>query len=83
MLKRRNINIELEIPLQNSNGQSPCVKTPEEIVRGMDSTDSNSNFEAVQATRKMLSRERQPPIDVMISYGIVPKLVRFLDNSNE
>lgn len=83
MLKRRNINIDLESPLQDSNGQSPCIKTPEEIVRLMDSSDPNSNFEAVQATRKMLSRERQPPIDIMISFGIVPKLVRFLDSLNE
>lgn len=69
--------------MQISNGQSPITKTPEEIVMGMDSSDLDSNFEAVQATRKMLSRERQPPIDIMISHGIVPKLVRFLDYSDE
>lgn len=82
-MKRRNINIDLESPLQESNGQSPCTKSPEEIVIGMDSPDAGSNFEAVQATRKMLSRERQPPIDLMISHGIVPKLVRFLEYSSE
>lgn len=83
MLKRRNINVDLELPLQERNGQSPCAKSPEEIVIGMDSPDTDRNFEAVQATRKMLSRERQPPIDLMISHGIVPKLVRFLEYSNE
>lgn len=50
---------------------------------GMDSANIESNFDAVQATRKMLSRERQPPIDLMISHGIVPKLVRFLECSEE
>lgn len=69
--------------MQNSNGQSPCTKTPEEIVIGMDSSNIDINFEAVQATRKMLSRERQPPIDLMISHGIVPKLVQFLEYSEK
>ncbi len=81
-MKRRNINSDdLESPLKESNGQSPCAKTPEEILMGMDSTNVDNNFDAVQATRKMLSRERQPPIDLMIHHGIVPKLVRFLDCS--
>ncbi|XP_037038020.1 importin subunit alpha isoform X2 [Bradysia coprophila] len=83
ILKRRNINIDPEFALQDSNGQSPCTKTPEEILFGMDSASVEHIFDAVQSTRKMLSRERQPPIDLMIRHGIVPKLVTFLDYSDD
>ncbi|KAJ6649725.1 Importin subunit alpha, partial [Pseudolycoriella hygida] len=82
ILKRRNIQIDEESPLQVSNGQSPCHLSPEEIVMGMESANQEKIFEAVQAARKMLSRERSPPIEAMISFGIVPKLVHFLGYSD-
>ena len=34
---------------------------------------------AAQAARKMLSRERNPPIQMMIEHGIVPLLVTVLE----
>lgn len=83
MFKRRNLDVESESPLKDSNGQSPSIMSTEEILIGMNSSNTDKNFEAVQASRKMLSRERQPPIDFMINHGIVPKLVRFLDCSAE
>jgi hypothetical protein len=42
------------------------------------STDENEQFKATQACRKVLSRERNPPIDHMIRSGVVPRCVDFL-----
>lgn len=82
LFKRRNIDdLDVTSPLKENNGQSPTITlTLEEIVKGMHSTDPAKLFEATQAARKMLSRERNPPIDVMIGQGIVPICVRLLEN---
>jgi importin subunit alpha-1/8 len=82
--KRRNIDIEDPTsPLQEVNGQSPVQLTLEEIVAGCNSRDKKREFAAVQAARKMLSRERNPPIDTMIGLGIVPICVKFLANADD
>lgn len=81
MFKRRNINEEdITSPLKESNGQSPVQMTVDEIVAAMQSTDPERQFAGMQAARKMLSRERNPPIDLMIGHGIVPICIRFLQN---
>ena len=81
LFKRRNINDdELTSPLKESNGQSPVQMTVDEIVLAMNSPDAERQFVGVQAARKMLSRERNPPIDLMIVHGIVPLCIRFLQN---
>lgn len=84
LLKRRNIDIETEAsatsPLKENNCQSPqSTLTVEEIFEGMRSDDELRIFAATQAARKMLSRERNPPIDVMVQHGIVPICTTFLD----
>ncbi|XP_076372338.1 karyopherin subunit alpha [Tachypleus tridentatus] len=50
----------------------------EEIVQGISSQDEALNFQAAQSARKILSRERNPPIDSLIQAGVVPIFVRFL-----
>lgn len=81
LLKRRNIReAEATSPLQESNGQSPVTTDINEIVNGMLSSDPKVQFEYTQHARKMLSRERNPPIDIIIGHGIVPMLVKFLEN---
>lgn len=81
--KRRNIeDDDITSPLKENNGQlhqSPITLTLDEILQGMASTNVDTNFEATQGARKMLSRERNPPIDLLISRGIVPICVKFLD----
>ena len=83
LLKRRNIEIaEPTSPLQESNGQSSPVAamTLEEIMSSIKSSNPQTQFHAVQAVRKMLSRERNPPIDTVIEMGLVPALIRFLED---
>jgi importin subunit alpha-1/8 len=82
LLKRRNIEIqEPTSPLQESNGQSPttCLSI-EEIMVAI--KNPSMQFNAVQSIRKMLSRERNPPIDIVIEQGLVPVLIHFLNDSN-
>ncbi|KAH8334235.1 importin subunit alpha [Drosophila kikkawai] len=83
MFKRRNINDEdLTSPLKELNGQSPVQLSVDEIVAAMNSEDQERQFIGMQSARKMLSRERNPPIDLMIGHGIVPICIRFLQNAN-
>ncbi|KAK4883597.1 hypothetical protein RN001_006916 [Aquatica leii] len=52
--------------------------TSEEILMGLMSSDESIQFKATQACRKVLSREKNPPIDHMIRSGVVPRCVEFL-----
>ena len=53
----------------------------QEIVAGIQSEDAKKQFEATQTCRKMLSRERNPPINDVIKTGVVPRLVFFLQTA--
>lgn len=82
MLKRRNIEVdEPTSPLQESNGQQAALPmTLEEIMANIMNPNPAIQFSAVQAVRKMLSRERNPPINTVIEMGLVPTLISFLDD---
>jgi len=49
-----------------------------DIAIGIQSSDSDSQFAAIQSCRRLLSRERKPPIDDVIQAGVLPRLVEFL-----
>jgi len=51
----------------------------DEIITGMNSGNEQIQLQAVQACRKMLSREKNPPIDEMINKGVVPLCIQFLN----
>jgi len=81
--KRRNVGPDEDLalsPLQE-NKQSPLLSI-EEIQNGIQSLDGHKQLQATQSARKILSRERNPPIDVMINLGILPRLVEFLSHSD-
>lgn len=83
MLKRRNVNTEEEpvSPLQEKKQPTVQMTIPE-ICKAVGSSDSAVQFNAVQTARRMLSRERQPPITNIIRAGLVPKFVTFLSHDD-
>merc|ERR1711962_1899930 len=83
--KRRNVQVSDDesdtgySPLKDrTNAQQPLM-TVDEIKTGIFSTDFKVAFKATQAARKILSRERNPPIDVLIEAGAVPHFIRLLE----
>ena len=52
--------------------------TLEAIVRGIQSDDVKVQQQATQSCRRILSREKQPPIDAIIEANVIPRLVSFL-----
>lgn len=82
LFKRRNIDVNATSPLKESNSPSSpdLYSSLEDIVKHMKSGDELTVFRATQAARKMLSQERNPPIETLIGYGIVPLCVCFLDS---
>jgi len=57
--------------------QAPILSI-QEIVSGIQSSNSDSQFTATQSCRRILSRERKPPIDDVVEAGVLPRLVEFL-----
>lgn len=78
--KRRNVCLDDEplSPLQDQSNKSNEAMSYDEITAGIMSSDAEKQFMATQAARKILSRERNPPIDILISAGIIPRCVEFL-----
>ncbi|XP_067945718.1 importin subunit alpha-5-like [Watersipora subatra] len=85
LMKRRNV-AEADVtepvsPLQERSSNvdaSTMAMTMPEIIAAINCSDPEQHMKAVQVTRKILSRERNPPIDDFISAGLVPRLVSFL-----
>ncbi|KAL1456474.1 hypothetical protein WDU94_001205 [Cyamophila willieti] len=89
LFKRRNIdnvedseeelNTSAEVSSQ-ANIMSPIKLSVPEMIEGMKSEDPKTRMIATRSARKMLSKERNPPIDDLIQAGVVPICVRLLDD---
>uniref|UniRef100_A0A1B0AHA6 IBB domain-containing protein n=1 Tax=Glossina pallidipes TaxID=7398 RepID=A0A1B0AHA6_GLOPL len=79
LLKRRSVKEDdLISPLKEPNSQSATSMSLGEIILTMHSEDPEKQFAGMQGARKLLSREQNPPIDLMIGQGIVPICIQFL-----
>lgn len=76
LLKRRNVTEDTDT-LSPVHNKVP-VMSMEEIVQGIRSPDPELKLQATQSARRILSRERNPPIDSMIQAGVLPTFVEFL-----
>ncbi|XP_014479013.1 PREDICTED: importin subunit alpha [Dinoponera quadriceps] len=77
--KRRNLNTEEEVLNLSCEAISPGFSTIEDIVAAMKSPDETLQLQATQTCRKLLSREKHPPIETIINRGIVPRCVELLN----
>lgn len=76
--KRRNIpDSEL-----SEDCEDKTIISVSEIVNNAKSPDPTVQLEAVQAARKLLSSDRNPPIDELLEAGILPILVNCLSSDN-
>uniref|UniRef100_A0A8D9E4N4 Importin subunit alpha-5 n=1 Tax=Cacopsylla melanoneura TaxID=428564 RepID=A0A8D9E4N4_9HEMI len=89
LFKRRNIdNVEdseedLDTSAEASargSCMSPIKMSVPEMIEGMKSDNPQIRMIATRSARKMLSKERHPPIDELIQAGVVPICVALLDD---
>ena len=86
--KRRNVCLDDSMdgptsPFQEKNGQPAPLPTLEEIRHGIFSDQTGNQYLFTQAARKILSRERNPPIDTLINSGVIPRMVEFLQRNED
>uniref|UniRef100_A0A8C9VS39 Importin subunit alpha n=1 Tax=Scleropages formosus TaxID=113540 RepID=A0A8C9VS39_SCLFO len=82
-LKRRNVcgfPEETTSPTQDSsqNRKPTDYWTIDDLVEGVNSHSLGGQLRAAKAARKLLSRQKDPPIDEIISSRLISKLVDFL-----
>ncbi|KAF3843372.1 hypothetical protein F7725_002221 [Dissostichus mawsoni] len=83
LLKKR--NVPLEDSLEDSDVDSDFKGqnvTLEAILQNATSDNAVVQLSAVQAARKLLSSDRNPPIDDLIKSGILPILVKCLERDD-
>jgi hypothetical protein len=55
-----------------------CFQLAEEMISGVFGDDAERQLDATTKFRKLLSKEKNPPIEKVIDCGVVPRFVEFL-----
>uniref|UniRef100_A0A061QX28 Importin subunit alpha n=1 Tax=Tetraselmis sp. GSL018 TaxID=582737 RepID=A0A061QX28_9CHLO len=81
LLKRRTIAGNEAAATTASSNQSVAQKLESlpAMVAGVNSEDSQVQLDATTQFRKLLSIERNPPIEEVIKQGVIPRFVQFLE----
>lgn len=79
--KRRNVPFSVSTD-EDDNEKNLAKINLKELVKKAESPNPVEQLQAVQSARKLLSSDRNPPIDPLIESGILPILVRCLEQHN-
>jgi len=79
LLKKR--NVPTLDSTDSEDNEKPTTQSLETIVANANSQEPEIQLGAVQAARKLLSSDRNPPIDDLITSGILPILVNCLSRN--
>uniref|UniRef100_A0A8C8SAJ3 Importin subunit alpha n=1 Tax=Pelusios castaneus TaxID=367368 RepID=A0A8C8SAJ3_9SAUR len=82
ILKRRNISFSFMEENLSPEQEKKNALSLEEIVQAVNGNDPELHLKATQTARRMLSRQRNPPLNQIIEAGIIPKLVEFLSRND-
>ncbi|XP_068621894.1 importin subunit alpha-1-like [Battus philenor] len=79
LLKRRAMSPEATDEIQKD---IELTTNPEEIVQGLKSSNLQVQIKCARSARRILSQEKNPPITMMVTAGVIKPLVQALDRDD-
>ncbi|NWW47525.1 IMA5 protein, partial [Pedionomus torquatus] len=86
ILKRRSISfsvVDQSLSPGEDKSDEVIPMSLEKIAEAVNGSNTKLQLQATQATRKILSRQKDPPINQIIELGIIPRLVEFLTRADD